>query len=441
MASTREEVEDERLQHLKQEDCEWGTPEDVCVKREDCEGQISDFKEEESKGECVEMKVEELEGLSLGLEQQKHERGNIFKLDICKESHSGLQPWSSNSGQLAHQQNPMELKSEISESEEKLIKGNRREEEEEEQKSSESVGINFQENGSLSPTSFPETSLQCRLKNKQDKGKMKKSTRGSERLIAASFQYSSLTGETLTKTEAIHPDEQTVHNTDLEALYASGKCGKTSKNKPDCKDKSVHTSQKPYACSECGKLFLHINSLYRHKRIHNEETPPCCPECGKKFRRNNALQWHLCLHSGEKPYSCVECGKRFSHKRSLQNHTKIHTGDKPYCCSECGKGFSLLGNFHNHLRIHSGEKPYCCSECGKRFTQRSTLRRHIRIHTGEKPHCCSECGKRFSQISSLQRHRRIHTGEKPYSCTECGKQFSNSSHLQRHTQIHTGEKP
>ncbi|XP_039608190.1 zinc finger protein 468-like isoform X1 [Polypterus senegalus] len=409
MASTRQEVEDERLQHLKQEDCEWGTPEDVCVKREDCEGRISDFKEEQPKGECVEMKVEEFEGLSLGLELQKHKRGNIFKLDICEESHSALQPWSSNAGQLAHHQNPMELKSEILESEEKIIEGNRREEEEE-QKSPESVGINFQENSSLSPTSFAETSLQCRLKNKQDKGKMKKSTRGSERLIAASFQCSSLTGEKLTKTEAIHPDEQTVHNTDLEAVYASGR---TFKNKSDCKDKSVHTSQKPYACSECGKLFLHINSLYRHKRIHNGETPPCCPECGKKFRRNNALQWHLCLHSGEKPYSCVECGKRFSHKRSLQNHTKIHTGDKPYCCSECGKGFSLLGNFHNHLRIHSGEKPYCCSECGKRFTQRSTLRRH----------------------------RRIHTGEKPYSCTECGKQFSNSSHLQRHTQIHTGEKP
>ncbi|XP_039608165.1 gastrula zinc finger protein XlCGF26.1-like isoform X1 [Polypterus senegalus] len=421
MASDKDGGMNERLAHIKQEDCEWGAGDEACVRSEACEGGISVFKEEECKEEIVEVKVEDLENVSVS-------PGYIFKQGICEASHSSFQSQFTNTGQLAAQQNSMEVKSEF---EGKITEGIEREAED--QSSSRSVGRNLQGSCSFSTSSLAQMSVQYRLLHKENNEKMKKSSRGPDGLAATFLLCSALPAAELTKTGGIAADPYCVHNTDQDGENFL-------KAKLDFKDKSVSSVQ-PYICSECGKVFPHKNSLYAHKRIHIGEKPHCCAECGKRFLSNSALQQHTRVHTGEKPYSCSECGKRFSHQRSLKNHTKIHTGDKPYCCSDCGKEFSFLGNFQNHLRIHTGEKPYCCSECGKTFTQGSSLRRHIRIHTGEKPHCCSECGKRFSQISTLQRHRQTHTGEKPYSCLECGKQFSKSSHLQRHMQIHTGEKP
>ncbi|KAG2465493.1 zinc finger protein 501-like [Polypterus senegalus] len=436
MASANTESVAERLAHIKQEDCEWGTPEDVCVKREDCEGDVSVFKEEECKGEIVEVKVMDLEDLSVSLELQKHKTGNIFKQDFCEESHSSLQPWVTDMGQLAPQQNSVELKSEF---EEKIGDGNWRGEEGE-QKSSSKVGINFLENCSFSVSSFHQRPLRHGLRQEQVKEKVKKSKRGSEKLTSASLLCSSFTADNPTPTKSINTDRRQVHNTDQEVLHTRRKRGKTLKRKSACKDKSIHSVKKPFACLECGRQCPNRSSLQRHMQVHTGERPCSCSECGKQFFDYNTLQRHTRVHTGEKPYSCSECGKQFPYSSSLQKHRRIHTGEKPFVCSECGKDFSFLCNFQNHLRIHSGEKPYCCNECGKQFAQGSSLRNHIRNHTGDKPHCCSECGKRFSKLSHLHRHTRIHTGEKPYSCPECGKRFSQVSHLHNHARTHTGKK-
>ncbi|XP_039608244.1 zinc finger protein 154-like [Polypterus senegalus] len=441
MASEKKDGNGKRLPCIKQEDCEWETaPEGLRVKLEDCEGAVYGFKEEECQWEIVEVKVEDSEEFAVSPELQKQETWEkTFKQDVGDGSHSSLQHPITRTGQLATRPNPLELKSEVAEFEEKTAGGN--EGEVEELQASRSGGINFPEDVSLSVSSFAQTSLQCRLQQKLDKEKMKKSTRGSENLTAASFQCRSFPAARLIQTEAFSTEEYPGQNLHQEAVSASQGCEKTFKIKSDCNDEPVHSVQKPQARCESGSLFAHRNSLQVFKRVHNGEKTPCCQVCGKQFPSKSALQRHMHVHTGEKPYSCAKCGKSFSRNSSLHNHSKIHLGERPYRCSECGKGFSFLGNFHDHLRIHSGEKPYCCSECGKRFIQGSSLRRHIRTHTGEKPHCCSECGKQFSDGNALQRHRRIHTGEKPYCCSECGKQFSDSSALQKHRRIHTGEKP
>ncbi|XP_039598895.1 zinc finger protein 761-like [Polypterus senegalus] len=248
------------------------------------------------------------------------------------------------------QENSVELKSELSESEEKITEGNGREGEE----SPGSVGINLQKNGSFSPPSFGQPSLQYKEKG------MKTSARTSESLTAAFLQCSSLPATGVTQTEAIKTDRQQVE-----------------------KEIQIHTGKK-------------------------------CLECGKHFTRQSALNEHMNIHTGEKTYCCSECGKSFQKRSNLQIHRRIHTGEKPHCCPECGKSFITRSNLVNHRRIHTGEKPHCCPECGKLLSRRSVVERHRRIHTGEKPHCCPECGKLFSCVSSLQRHRRIHTGEKPH---------------------------
>ncbi|XP_053144306.1 zinc finger protein 595-like isoform X2 [Hemicordylus capensis] len=234
--------------------------------------------------------------------------------------------------------------------------------------------------------------------------------------------------------------DQRIHTE--EKQFKCSECGKRFKQSTDLiRHQRIHTGVKPYHCSVCGKSFKQSTDLTRHQRIHTGVKPYQCLVCGKSFKQNTNLAVHQRIHTGVKPYQCSVCGKNFNQSTSLAVHQRIHTGVKPYQCSVCGKSFNQSAGLAMHQRIHTGVKPYNCSVCGKSFSWSASLTRHQIIHTEEKPYHCSVCGKSFNQSTNLAVHQRIHTGEKSYQCPECGKSFSWSASLIRHQIIHTEEKP
>lgn len=100
------------------------------------------------------------------------------------------------------------------------------------------------------------------------------------------------------------------------------------------------------------------------------------------------------IHSKEKPFKCTECGKGFCQSRTLAVHKTLHLEESPHKCQVCNRSFNQRSNLKTHLLTHTDHKPYECGTCGKVFRRNCDLRRHALTHTigGDMPPELNESG-------------------------------------------------
>ncbi|KAI5755265.1 hypothetical protein M8J77_015501 [Diaphorina citri] len=86
----------------------------------------------------------------------------------------------------------------------------------------------------------------------------------------------------------------------------------------------IHSKEKPFKCTECGKGFCQSRTLAVHKILHLEESPHKCPVCSRSFNQRSNLKTHLLTHTDIKPYNCAACGKVFRRNCDLRRHSLTH---------------------------------------------------------------------------------------------------------------------
>lgn len=191
------------------------------------------------------------------------------------------------------------------------------------------------------------------------------------------------------------------------------------------------SDDKPFSCPECDEKADHWRGLAMHLwKIHSIDMDlHTCPICGYKTYSLFKLDNHKRIHSEDREFICTTCGKGFKQLSQLRNHNVIHLDRKNMPekrwyseqeCDICHRTFSDSKCLRKHQQaVHNKLKPYSCTYCGHMSARKAMLQLHMRQHTGEKPFVCEHCEYRTGDHNSLRRHRMRHTGTKPYKCPHC----------------------
>lgn len=168
---------------------------------------------------------------------------------------------------------------------------------------------------------------------------------------------------------------------DHEALRCND-CGRYFAYPKDLKRHLLsHSNEKPFCCDICGKtLRTKWNVQFHKERVHGNKTKELpCNICGKSFAYEEYLKSHMKIaHTTEKCWACEQCGVTFNIKQSLSRHMQTHTEERPYQCDFCEKTFKSERDLGAHQRTHSIVKPYQCEECEVSLTHQSSMVRHYR---------------------------------------------------------------
>ncbi|XP_077563588.1 uncharacterized protein LOC144179200 [Haemaphysalis longicornis] len=102
----------------------------------------------------------------------------------------------------------------------------------------------------------------------------------------------------------------------------------------------------------------------------------CCQQCSYTTQCPSKLKRHQRIHTGERPFQCSHCGKAFIEKGNLVTHLRVHTGERPFLCHLCPSAFTQVNALVGHVRSHTGERPFHCRFCPEAFKHRRQKKAH-----------------------------------------------------------------
>uniref|UniRef100_A0A1Y1JV24 C2H2-type domain-containing protein n=1 Tax=Photinus pyralis TaxID=7054 RepID=A0A1Y1JV24_PHOPY len=97
----------------------------------------------------------------------------------------------------------------------------------------------------------------------------------------------------------------------------------------------AHQHLKPYVCEQCGRSYSQTSHLWQHMRFHQGIKPFACPHegCEARYTIRPDLKDHIRkVHTRERPFKCTVCGKSFLTGSVYYQHRLIHTNDRRYGC-------------------------------------------------------------------------------------------------------------
>ena len=111
-------------------------------------------------------------------------------------------------------------------------------------------------------------------------------------------------------------------------------------------------ADKKWICGKCNKVFLHKQSLHRHKYSLCGTAKYKCETCAKQFNRLDTLKTHKKNCKGKKSTVCAACKKEFPTPWNLKRHIlQSHSVEKKsYSCSQCHRSFTRIDHYKSHLK-------------------------------------------------------------------------------------------
>lgn len=196
----------------------------------------------------------------------------------------------------------------------------------------------------------------------------------------------------------------------------------------------------------CVMLFASEVTMKAHFRtIHSEKVRDfVCEICNEKCRRKTQLKQHMFEHTGSYVYTCDECGKGFLLMSRLKRHKNAH---KTRQCENCPATFDKWSLLLAHKQKEHLNIQLKCSICDKEFHSRRSLKSHCKTHTNSDDRlvypCSFEgCPRQFFQKKNMLAHYKSKHENVKFGCTygDCKSELSTKQKLAEHIKaVHLGE--